>query len=75
MVFDSDVVLRDGNVDTLVQSFNNHFSSVLDKVAPLKLEYSKLSRVLGVNVKGLSICGKPKSSKYTDFISENSENP
>lgn len=37
MVFDSNVVLDDKSVDTVVQSFNNYCSSVLDKVAPLKL--------------------------------------
>ena len=36
-VFDSNMALKDGDVDTLVKTFNTHCSSVLDKLAPLKL--------------------------------------
>lgn len=36
MMYDSNIVLKDGNVETLLQSFNNHCFSALDKVALLK---------------------------------------
>lgn len=34
-VFDSNIVFKDGNLDTLVQLFNTHCSQLLEKVAAL----------------------------------------
>lgn len=66
MMCESDIILKDGNVEILVLSFNNHCSLVVDKVVPSSSDKSRLHVCLYVIFKQ-QYC-LPKNCKFVNSL-------